>query len=100
VARVRHTIRARRDLLEIWEYIAARNPAAADRVFERLETRIRILEKFPEAGPARPEIAADARVLIEAPYLIFYRLIGDDVQVVRVLHGARHITSGMFEAGL
>jgi plasmid stabilization system protein ParE len=39
-------------------------------------------------------------VLIEAPYLIFYRLIGDDVQVVRVLHGARHITSGMFEAGL
>jgi toxin ParE1/3/4 len=86
-------------LLEIWQYLAARDSRAADRTYERLEQRIKILEAFPEAGPARPEIAPDARVLIEAPYLIFYWLIEQDVQIVRVLHGARRITGAMFRSG-
>jgi toxin ParE1/3/4 len=100
LARIHHTFRARLDLLELWEHIAAVNPAAADRVFARLQARTAILETFPEAGRLRPEIAPDARAVVEAPYLILYRLVDDGVQIVRVLHGARRITERMFEAGV
>ena len=93
---VRHTSRARRDLLDLWLDIAADNPAAADRVYDRIEARIEILKGFPEAGAPRPELAADARFLVEPPYLILYRLVPEGVQIVRVVHGARHIDRALF----
>lgn len=96
---VRHTTRARRDLLDIWLYIGNDNPAAADRIYARLAARVRILEKRPNAGRARPELAPDARSLIEPPYLIFYRILPDGVQVVRILHGRRRISAALFREG-
>jgi toxin ParE1/3/4 len=99
VPQVRHTTRARRDLLDIWLGIAAENPAAADRVYDRLEARVLILERFPEAGPARPDIADEARVLVEPPYLILYRVAPSGPQIVRVLHGARYIGAAPFREG-
>jgi toxin ParE1/3/4 len=97
---IRQTARARADLLAIWRDVAADDPAAADRLFDRLEARVRILETFAEAGPARPGIAPDARVLVERPYLIRYRLVPGRAQVVRVLHGARHIDRPLFSEGV
>jgi plasmid stabilization system protein ParE len=38
-------------------------------------------------------------MLVEAPYLILYRVMPDTVQVVRVVHGARDITADNFTAG-
>lgn len=95
----RYTKRSRRDLLDIWIGIARDNPVAADRVYDRLEVRVRILEAFPEAGPARPEIAENARVLVEAPYLILYHILAGHVQIVRVLHGAQDINAALFHEG-
>ncbi|MBV9734443.1 MAG: type II toxin-antitoxin system RelE/ParE family toxin, partial [Acidisphaera sp.] len=40
MAQLRKTAQARRDLLDIWLHIALDDPAAADRVFDRLEARI------------------------------------------------------------
>ena len=99
-SRVNQTARARADLLAIWRDVAADDPAAADRLFDRLKARVRILETFPEAGPSRPDIAPDARVLVEWLYLILYRLVPGGVQVVRVLHGARHVDRPLFSEGL
>lgn len=39
-------------------------------------------------GAARPDIAPDARMLVEGSYLILYRIRTEDVQIVRVVHGA------------
>lgn len=99
-SRVRQTARARADLLAIWRDVAADDPAAADRLFDRLEARVRILETFAEAGSARPDIAPDARMLVERPYLLLYRPVPGGVQVVRVLHGARHIDRVLFSEGI
>jgi len=96
---IRHTQRARADLLALWIEIARHNPAAADRVYDRLEARVNVLSEFPEAGAARPDIAAEARMLVESPYLILYRIHLEDVQIVRVLHGARDIRSVLFVEG-
>jgi toxin ParE1/3/4 len=100
VPEVRHTARARRDLLDIWLYIGGDNPAAADRVYARLAARIRILEKRPSAGRPRPEIAPDARSLVEPPFLILYRVVANGVQIVRVLHGRRRIDPALFREGV
>ena len=100
VPRVRHTARARRDLLDIWIDIALDNPAAADRIYDRLEARVQILEHYPEVGPVRPDIAGNARVLVERPYLILYRILSDAAQIVRVLHGAQNIDSDLFNEGI
>ena len=35
-------------------------------------------------------------MLVEAPYLILYRVVPDAVQIVRVIHGARDITAHNF----
>ena len=97
---VSHTTVARDDLLGIWLDIAADDAAAADRMLDQLEGRVRILESFPQAGPPRADIAPDARMLVEPPYLILYRLVPDGAQVVRVLHGARHIGGTAYLEGL
>jgi toxin ParE1/3/4 len=98
--RVHQTARARADLLAIWLDVAVEDAAAADRLFDRLEARVRILETFAEAGRSRPDIAPDARVLVERPYLILYRLVPGGVQVMRVLHGARHVDGLLFAASM
>lgn len=97
---IRHAVRARRDLIDIWLELAADNAQAAEEVYRRLEARVEILRRFPQAGPLRPAIAADARVLVEPPYLILYRVISDGVEIVRVLHGARNIDSALFLEGI
>ena len=97
---LRQTAQARRDLLDIWLDIAPENIDAADRVYERLEARVLVLQQYPELGAARPDIAEPARMLVEPPYLIFYRILPDAVQVVRVLHGARRIDSALYNEGL
>ncbi len=92
--------RARADLLDIWVAVATDDPAAADRLYDRLEGRVRILERFAEAGAARPDIAPKARMLVERPYVILYRILPEGVQIVRVLHGARDLRAALFIEGL
>ena len=99
MTQVRRTELARRDLIDIWQTIAADNAGAADRVFARLENRINTLKMFPAMGMARPDIAAEARVLVQSPYLILCRIVADGIEIVRVLHGARNIDEILFNAG-
>ena len=92
MSEVRFSRRAREDLLDIWLYIARQNSeAAADRVFDRIEEACRTLARQPELGPARPEIADEARSLIIQRWLALYRLTAYGVQVVRVIDGARDL---------
>jgi toxin ParE1/3/4 len=98
VPSLRYTIRARRDLIDIWLDVSEVNPAADD-LYNRLEARVEILRQFPESGPLRPDIALGARVLIELPYLILCRIIPKAAQIVRVLHWARNIDKTLFTQG-
>lgn len=44
-------------------------------------------------GPARPDIAPEARALVFGNYLILYRLHGTDtLRVYRIVHGARELS--------
>lgn len=87
--RLRRTAAAERDLLEIWDYIARDNVAAADRMLERFQSRFTLLLKFPEMGESQEQYRAKLRVIVEGNYLIFYEPGTDEVLIYRVLHGAR-----------
>jgi toxin ParE1/3/4 len=76
------------DLEDIWYFIAQENPVAASRVVNALKQRILSLDKLPERAQLRPDIASNARCLIQGNYLVVYEVIDARVEVVRVIHGA------------
>jgi toxin ParE1/3/4 len=96
VARVARSSRAAADLDEIWLSVALDSPAAADRLIDRILQRCLILEDYPQLGPARPEIAPDARMLTVGDYIVLYRVTEAGSEVVRVMHGARRL-DGLFD---
>lgn len=91
MGQVRFTRRAREDLIDIWLYIAERNPKIADTIYDRIEARCGRLQTYPEIGRARPEIAKDARSLVIDRWLLLYRVMKSGVQVVRIIDSARDI---------
>jgi toxin ParE1/3/4 len=91
MAVVLRSVRAAKDLIEIWHYIAEDNPAAADRVLLALERRIDLLTRHPWSGASREEFGLGIRGLVSLPYLILYRVELDGVRIVRVMHGSRGI---------
>ena len=90
--RLRFALAARRDLDEIWEYLAERGGLeAAERFVSRIEQQCRLLASVPEAGRRRGELAPELRSFPVGPYVIFYRQTRQGIEVARVLHGARDV---------
>jgi len=82
--------RADADVDSIWQYIARDNPPAANHVEEALHAAMRMLAEFPGLGHRRSDVANTAyRFWTVNPFIIAYRLDGDTITVIRVLHGAR-----------
>ena len=46
------------NLTEIWEYVAADNPGAADRVIDEIREAIRALVPFPQSGHNRQDLTS------------------------------------------
>jgi toxin ParE1/3/4 len=89
--RVRLTARAEEDLIGIWFSIAGESPVNAGRFLDVLNERIDMLSHSPDRGVARPEIGKGVLMLIEGNYLILYRVNSSNVEIVRVIHGARDL---------
>lgn len=87
--KLRWTAPALRDLEEIGDYIAKDNPAAASRSVTAILDQADLLTTQPHIG--RPGRVAETRELVIAgtPYIAPYRVRGEDVQILAVLHGAR-----------
>jgi toxin ParE1/3/4 len=91
MAEVRRTPQAETDLEAILEDLQWKNSAAAERYATAFYNKGRALAQFPEIGRNRPEIAPNLRSTLVYPYVIFYRVEGDVVQIVRILHGKRDL---------
>ena len=76
---------ARQDLLAIRRYIAADNPAAARKWFERLSKIARNTLHAPLAGRKVPEFSRDdARERIEGSYRIVYLMFVDRIVILTI----------------
>ena len=80
---------AEADIEDIALYIAADNPAAARNWFNDMYVRFQRLADMPELGVARPDVRPELRMMPAGNYLVLYRIDAGDVEIVRVLHGAR-----------
>ncbi len=79
------------DLHQIWDYIAADNVDAADRVIEEILSTLHTLASSPHIGHHRPELTAQPlRFAIVRDYLIAYAPDENPVWVVAVIHGRRN----------
>jgi len=84
--------RAQEDFTEIAEYLEARNLAAAETVTRRIEKAIRLLAEHPHMGPLVPSTGQpEMRKMSIPPYVVFYRLRANQLEIARILHSSRDI---------
>jgi plasmid stabilization system protein ParE len=83
---------ARRDLLQIWDYIAADSADAADRVIANIHDDFRKIADAPGIGHTRQELDPVYRVWSIYSYLIVYRPDTRPLQIIRVVSGYRDLS--------
>lgn len=87
--RVRWTRPALLHLREIAEYIEQENPPAARRVVQSIREQVATLVQHPDIGrPGRVEGTREL-VITRLPYVAAYRVGGNMVEVVAVVHTSR-----------
>ena len=96
---LRRSDKAIDDLAAIWDYIAADNLTAADKLVEELLVLFEKTADYPELGRSAEDVGEGVRLLARGSYLLIYRLLPQDnvVELVRVVHGARDWRA-MFDA--
>lgn len=83
---------AKQDLEEVIGYLNTLSPDAASKYYDLLVEEIASLSKMPERCPKPKDLALAAkgyRYLIVKNYLVFYVVIGDTVQIRRILYARR-----------
>lgn len=84
------SLAAIKDLEEIRDYIAARNPDAALRFLNSVEETCSHFGQHPNIGTRRDELLPGVRVLpVKNHYAVFYRVTSAAIEIVRVVHAAR-----------
>jgi toxin ParE1/3/4 len=80
---------AQADRDAIFDYIETDNPRAAAAVDKRISDRVKVLRRLPRSG--RPGRIEGTRELVVArtPYIVAYRIIGNTVLILRILHSSR-----------
>lgn len=77
------------DLQALQRYIAADNPMAASAVSRRIRDAATSLGPFPWRGRAGRVNGSRELVVSGTPYLIAYMVEGEDVIILRVIHGSQ-----------
>ncbi len=79
-------------LQAIRDYLARSSPGYAQTLAERLIQRTERLADFPLLGAEVAEYGDESlREIFEHPYRLLYRVSGEQVQIVAVVHAARRL---------
>jgi plasmid stabilization system protein ParE len=87
-----YTRRAAEQIDETLDYLAARSPRGAARVRERILTIVTLLQLQPYAGHVTSRPGVRRLAVAPFPYVVDYRIAGEDLIVMRFRHGARRPT--------
>ena len=87
--RIAYSRHALSQLASVYEYLSKRSPQAASNVRASIRALIARLVHMPMLGKLTDE--PGVHVLIEPEYLyrVFYRIDGELVTVIRILHGSQ-----------
>ena len=87
--KVRWTRPALNDLEGIGDYVAKDNPVAAARLVARIFDHVDALNEHPKIGRIGRVSGTREFVVSDTPFVVPYRVRGDEVEVLAVFHGAR-----------
>ena len=82
------------DLDDIWLYVATESYSmdVATRLIDGITDRFFVIATFPYAGRARdPDFGIGTRSFAAGDYVIVYCVEGEDVCILRVVHGKRQL---------
>ena len=82
---------AAQDLQDIHDYLFANNPDTADKFLDSITQKFEMLTNFPNMGRKRDELLTALRSFPVDDYLIFYRQIEEEIEIVRVVSGYRDL---------
>lgn len=93
---IRWTEKASADAIGIFDYIADQSPAYAESVYERILERPAQLTVHPMSGSVVPEFGReDIRELFVYSFRLIYRVAGNEIRVLTVIHGSRKLIPEM-----
>lgn len=87
--RIRRALRAAADLRNLTNHIAAENPTAAIDVRDTIEAAINGLKTFSKKGRRGRVAGTYELVVVGTSYIVVYKIDGQIIFIVRVLHGAQ-----------
>jgi toxin ParE1/3/4 len=91
---IKWTRQAIADVDKIYDFIAANNPRAAKAIVGRIDRAITGLTTHPRKGRSGRVAGSRELVVPRTHFIIAYRLEGQAVEVLGVMHGARRWPDG------
>lgn len=100
--KLRYTPQARTDLRNIRKYISESlfNSIAAKRITEKIVKDCSNLKNNPFLGPElknKLDVDTDFRYLISSNYIVFYKVDGDLISVIRICDGRTNYINILFD---
>lgn len=94
---VRLNRQVKTELDDIWLYIATESSSLeiADRVVATITDTFLQLSKHPNLGRRRDDIRKDLRSINAGSYIVIYRVEGNNIRILHVVHGRRDIKSAI-----
>jgi toxin ParE1/3/4 len=82
---------ANADLEEICGYLELHNPQVAGQLFDRIRHKCKLASDFPGIGRSYAELIPGLRGFVVNDYVVFYVVVGESVQVLRIVNGYRDL---------
>jgi toxin ParE1/3/4 len=80
------------DFDRIWDYYqSAAGKNTAEKIVREIGELIATIEEHPFAGRSRGELRPGFRSLAARPHVVFYRVVNDIPEIIRVLDGRQDI---------
>lgn len=87
--KIRWTTQAADDLESMHEFVSESSLLSANAIVDRILADIDNLERFPQLGRTGRIDGTRELVIPRTPFIVVYRLVSGQVEIVGVLHGSR-----------
>jgi toxin ParE1/3/4 len=84
---------ASKDLAEIVDYFANVNVEAGERFIQEFEKKCKNIVNFPNMGRSYEDVSPFLRGIPIDGHIILYKVIDDEVTIIRVVSGKRDLNS-------
>jgi len=88
---LRITAPASQDLEEISEYFLEKSVEAGDRFVQTFAQKCQHLARYPYIGKSYAQLRPGLQGLSLMGYIIFYQVVEDDIEILRVVSGYRNL---------